>query len=126
FVAAAAIHIMMFGDGMSAPIGMKYGAKSTRVIFGSNRSIPGTLSVFVFGFLGSLLAFWWFGIISAEVFITSGNILWFEMLILAIVGAFTGTIVELVSPKGTDNVTLPLITCLILFLFAMQLELIVF
>ncbi|MFX1484419.1 MAG: hypothetical protein ACFFCP_14665, partial [Promethearchaeota archaeon] len=88
FAAAAAIHIMMFGDGMSAPIGMKYGANSTRVIFGSNRSIPGTLSVFVFGFLGSLLAFWWFGIVSADVFISSGNILWFEMLILALVGSF--------------------------------------
>lgn len=125
FVAAAAIHIMMFGDGMSAPIGMKYGGNSTRVVFGSNRSVPGTLSVFVFGFFGSLLAFWWFGIVSVEVFVVGGNILWFEMFALALVGALTGTIVEFISPKGTDNITLPLISCLVLFLAAMQLGLVV-
>ena len=127
FIAGAAIHIMMFGDGMSAPIGMKYGQNSTRVIFGSNRSIPGTLSVFIFGFFGSLLAFWWFGIVSLidPIFVTGGNILWFEMIVLALVGAITATLVELVSPKGTDNVTLPLITCLVMFLFAMQLGLVV-
>jgi len=125
FIPAAAIHIMMLGDGMSAPIGMKYGASSTRVIFGSNRSLPGTLSVFVFGFLGSALAFWWFGIVSVEVFVVGGNILWFEIFILAMVGALIGTIVEFVSPKGTDNVTLPLISCLALFLAAMQLGLLV-
>jgi phytol kinase len=127
FVAAAAIHIMMFGDGMSAPIGMKYGQNSTREVFGSKRSIPGTLSVFFFGFLGVLLACWWFGIFSMvdPVFTNGGNILWFEIFVLSLVGAVTATIVELVSPKGTDNVTLPLITCLVLFLVAMQLNLVV-
>jgi phytol kinase len=127
FIAGAAIHIMMFGDGMSAPIGIKYGQNSTREIFGSRRSVPGTLSVFVFGFLGALLAFWWFGIFSLAnpVFVTGGNILWFEMIILALVGAITATLVELVSPKGTDNITLPLITCVIMFLAALLLGLMV-
>lgn len=125
FVAAAAIHIMMLGDGMSTPIGMKYGTNSTRVIFGSNRSAPGTLAVFIFGFIGSLIAFWWFGIFSFEVFVFGGNILWFELIVLALVGALTGTLVELVSPKGTDNITLPIITCLVMFLGAMQMGLIV-
>lgn len=126
YIPAAAIHIMMFGDGMSAPIGMKYGRNSTRVIFGSNRSLPGTLAVFIFGLFGSILAFWWFGIFSLvnPVFIVGGNILWFEMLALALVGAITATLVELVSPKGTDNITLPLITCLVMFLFAFQLGLV--
>ncbi|MFW9786864.1 MAG: diacylglycerol/polyprenol kinase family protein [Candidatus Thorarchaeota archaeon] len=127
FVAAAAIHMMMFGDGMGAPIGMKYGKNSTHVIFGSNRSIPGTLAVFTFGFLGALLAFWWFGIFSLvnPVFVTSGRILWFEMIVLALSGAITATIVELVSPKGTDNVTLPMISCAVMFLAAMRLGLFV-
>jgi phytol kinase len=125
FVAAAAIHIMMLGDGMSALIGIKYGTNSTRVIFGSNRSTPGTFAVFIFGFIGALLAFWWFGIFSVEVFVSGGNILWFELIVLALVGAITGTIVEFVSPKGTDNITLPIITCLVMFLGAMQMGLIV-
>ncbi|MFX1483463.1 MAG: diacylglycerol/polyprenol kinase family protein [Promethearchaeota archaeon] len=126
FIAAAAIQIMMFGDGMSAPIGMRYGSNSRRVIFGSTRSIPGTLAVFVFGFLGALLAFWWFGIVSVQVFISGGSILWLEMVLLAGLGALTGSIVELVSPKGTDNITLPMITCLVMFLVAIQMDLIMF
>ncbi|MHA1948551.1 MAG: diacylglycerol/polyprenol kinase family protein [Candidatus Thorarchaeota archaeon] len=125
FIAGAAIHIMMFGDGMSAPIGMRYGEKSTRVIYGSYRSIPGTLAVFIFGLIGSLVAFWWFGIFSVEVFVSGGTILWFEMIALALVGAITGTLVEFVSPKGTDNITLPLITSLVMILAATQLGLIV-
>jgi dolichol kinase len=127
FLAAAAIHIMMFGDGMSAPIGMRYGQKTTRVIFGSNRSIPGSLAVFIFGFFGAILAFWWFGIYSmaSPVFVIAGNILWFQMIALALIGAITATFVELASPKGTDNITLPLITCLVLFFSAIYLGLIV-
>ena len=125
FVAAAAIHIMMLGDGMSTPIGMKYGINSTRIIFGSNRSTPGTLAVFIFGFIGSIIAFWWFGIFSVEVFVSGGNILWYELIVLALVGSVTGTLVELVSPKGTDNITLPINTCLVMFLGAIQMGLIV-
>jgi len=123
FIAGAAIMIMMFGDGMSAPIGMKYGAKHTREIFGSKRSIEGCLGLFVFGFIGALLAFWWFGIFSITVF--TPGIGYINMILLAFVGAFTATIVELVSPKGTDNITLPMISCIVMFLVAMQMGLIV-
>ncbi len=55
----------------------------------------------------------------------AGNILWFELIVLALVGAITGMLVELVSPKGTDNITLPIITCIVMFLAAMQMGLIV-
>ena len=58
------------------------------------------------------------------VFVTGGNILWFEMIVLALMGAITATLVEFVSPKGTDNTTLPLISCVVMFLVAMQLGLI--
>jgi phytol kinase len=126
FIAAAAIHIMMFGDGMSAPIGMRYGANSTRVIFGSNRSLPGSVAVLIFGFLGALLAFWFFGIVNYGVFVSGGNILWIQMVPLALVGAVTGTIVEAISPKGIDNILLPLTTCIIMLLFGMTIGVVVF
>ncbi|RDE14609.1 MAG: hypothetical protein C4K48_06065 [Candidatus Thorarchaeota archaeon] len=124
FLAGAAIMIMMLGDGMSAPIGMKYGARHTKVIFGSKRSIEGCLGLFIFGFIGAMIAFWWFGIYSDPIFTSSAGYL--NMLLLALVGALTGTIVELFSPKGTDNVTLPMITCLVMLLVAMQMGLLVF
>jgi phytol kinase len=119
FIAAAAIHIMMFGDGMSAPIGMRYGANSTRVIYGSKRSLPGSTAVFIFGFMGALLAFWFFGIVNYGVFVSGVNILWTQMVLLALAGAITATIVEAISPKGTDNILLPLITCIIMLFVGM-------
>lgn len=124
FVAGAAIMIMMLGDGMSAPIGMRYGAKHTKVIFGSKRSIQGCLALFVFGFIGAVIAFWWFGIYSYPIFTTSAGYL--NMLLLATIGALTATFVELISPKGTDNITLPMISCLVMLFVAMQMGLLVF
>ncbi|MFX1440666.1 MAG: hypothetical protein ACFFFD_10495, partial [Promethearchaeota archaeon] len=126
FIAAAAIHIMMFGDGMGAPIGMKYGANSTRVIFGSKRSLQGCAAVFVFGLLGALLAFWFFGIVNYGVFVSGGNILWIQMMVLALIGACTATIVEAISPKGMDNILLPLITCIVMLFAGMTLNLVAF
>lgn len=122
FIPAASIHIMMFGDGMSAPIGMRYGKNHTKVIFGSNRSIQGCIGLFVFGFIGAMIAFWWFGIFSVTIF--TPGIGYVNMVILALIGALTATLVELVSPKGTDNVTLPMISCVVMFLVAMQMGLI--
>ena len=125
FVAGGAIQIMMFGDGMSAPIGMKYGANHTRVIFGSKRSLQGSLALFVFGFLGALIAFWWFGIFSLAAPIFTPGAGYVNLVLLAFIGALTATLVELVSPKGTDNITLPLISCVVMFFIAMQMGLIV-
>jgi len=123
FIAGAAIMIMMLGDGMSAPIGMKYGANHTREIFGSKRSLEGCLALFIFGFIGAVIAFWWFGVFSLTVFTPGAG--YINMLLLALMGAFIGTIVELVSPKGTDNVTLPIISCVGMFLVAIQMGLVV-
>lgn len=125
FVAAAAIHMMMFGDGMSAPIGIRYGTKTTRVMFGSRRSLQGTAAAFIFGFLGALLAFWIFGVINYGVFVLGSQILWTQMILLALVGAITGTLVELVSPKGTDNILLPLVSCVVIFYVGMALGIVV-
>jgi len=125
FVAGGAIQIMMFGDGMSAPIGMKYGANHTRVIFGSKRSLQGSLALFVFGFIGAVLAFWWFGIFSLAIPIFTPGTGYVNLVLLAFIGALTATLVELVSPKGTDNISLPLISCVVMFIVAMQMGLIV-
>ncbi len=123
FIGGGAIMIMMFGDGMSAPIGMKYGANHTKVIFGSKRSIQGSLALFVFGFIGAMLAFWWFGIFNLASPIFTPGAGYVNMILLAFIGAAIATIVELVSPKGTDNITLPVVSCVVMFLVAMQMGL---
>jgi phytol kinase len=127
FVPAAAIHIMMLGDGMSAPIGMKWGKNSCRTIFGSKRSPHGCLGLLVFGFIGALIAFWWFGVYSPpHPLVGMSGIMLMEIVLLALIGAVTATLVELVSPKGTDNILLPFASCTIMLLAGMFLGVVVF
>ena len=126
FIAAASIHMMMFGDGMSAPIGMKYGKNHTVEILGSKRSLQGTVALFVFAFLGAMLSFWFFGIFNYGTLAPGGPILWTELLILAFVGSLAAMLVELVSPKGTDNITLPYIACAVMLVVGMMLGVVVF
>lgn len=116
FAAAASIHIMMFGDGLSAPIGMKYGTNHRRKILGSIRSLHGSLALFIFGFGGALLAFWFFGVLNYGVFVSASGVMWTEMCILSLIAATSATLIELVSPKGTDNLTVPFITTTILLI----------
>lgn len=118
FLAAASIHMMMFGDGMSAPIGMRYGRNHTVTIFGSKRSLHGSLALFAFSFFGALLAFWYFGILNYGMLAPGGAILWSQILVLALVGSVTATLIELVSPKGTDNILLPYTTCIVMLMVA--------
>ncbi|MHA1928248.1 MAG: diacylglycerol/polyprenol kinase family protein [Candidatus Thorarchaeota archaeon] len=126
FIGAAAIHIMMWGDGMSAPVGIKYGESTTREIFGSKRSIPGSMALLVFGFIGAMFAFWWFGVFTFGSLVDNGAILWIPMITIALVGSVSATLIELVSPKGTDNTTLPLLTCCIMLLLGIALGVVVF
>lgn len=118
FVAAAGIHIMMLGDGLSAPIGIKYGCNSTRLIFGSKRSVHGCLALFVFGWIGAVIAFWFFGIVNYGVFVEGTDVQWVPMLLLATFGAASATLIELVSPKGSDNVTVPFLSTAVMWIVA--------
>ncbi|MGV9103531.1 MAG: diacylglycerol/polyprenol kinase family protein [Promethearchaeia archaeon] len=118
FLAAAGIHIMMLGDGLSAPIGVKYGANSTRIIFGSRRSTHGCLALFIFGLIGALIAFWFFGIVNYGVFVKNGIVQWIPLVVLATIGATSATLIELVSPKGSDNVTVPLLSTAVMWVAA--------
>lgn len=126
FLAAASIQMMMFGDGMSAPIGMKYGKNHTKTILGSHRSLQGSLALFIFSFFGALLAFWYFGILNYGVLAPGGLILWNEIIIMALIGSITATLVELVSPKGTDNILLPYSACTVMLVVGILLGVVVF
>ncbi len=122
--AAAGIHIMMFGDGMSAPIGMKFGANHTYTIFGSKRSIQGCLALLIFGILGAFLALWFFGVFHYGIFLVGSSILIFEMIIISVFGGFSAMLIELVSPKGTDNTTVPILTTVLMIYLGVLLGLV--
>jgi phytol kinase len=125
FIAAAAIHMMMWGDGMSAPVGMRYGKNHCVEILGSKRSLQGTLALFIFSLIGAFVAFWFFGILNYGTLAPGGVIMWNEIVILALVGTITATLVELLSPKGTDNVTLPYSACIVMVIVAVMLGIVI-
>lgn len=88
------------GDGMAALIGQKYGRKNSIRILGSHKSIAGSLTVFVSSFIILLLAYY-FGSINLE------------SISLIIMPVFV-TIIEALSPYGSDDLLIPITVLVIL------------
>ncbi len=95
---------LVWGDGMSAVIGTKFGEKSKYTIFGSTKSLLGSWTA-AFATLGAV-------IISCLVY--------YQTLQVAIyIGLLTGfitAIIEAITPKGFDNITIPAVNALVMFL----------
>lgn len=90
--------IMAYGDGFAALAGKTIKSKGYKV-FGSTKTVAGSGIMFVTSFM---IAF------SALVFCNTEL-----FFIKAIMIAFVATILEAISIKGTDNITVPVITSLI-------------
>ncbi len=89
------------GDGLADVIGRKYGGDRKFGIAGSERTVVGSIAMFVGSFLFSYVLFL---IFSLEV--SSFDAV--AMLIPILVISLIATIVEALSPKGLDNWTVPI------------------
>lgn len=98
-IGAVGILIMGYGDGFAAVIGKTYGKH--KIAFG--KSIEGSVTMFIASFIVAFLV---------ALVIQSIN----SALILAMGVAALATVVELVTPKGLDNLTVPLSTSLFFYL----------
>ena len=96
---AIGILILGYGDGFAAVIGKKYGKK--QLING--KSLEGTITMFVVSLAVGLLVL---GISQVTGF-------WWMALLIA---AFA-TMIELFTPKGLDNLSVPLSSSLLYYLF---------
>lgn len=97
-LALPGILIMGYGDGLAAVIGQKVKSKSFNIL-GSTKSIAGSATMFIVSLIISILIFSFIGI---------------EYLILkAFLIAIIATILEAISVKGLDNITVPLIITVI-------------
>lgn len=105
WVAAAAIMLMAWADGLADPIGRRFGAHKYRIA-GSTKSIEGSLGFFIVGFLAVAVTLTFFSLFS--LLPTGFSILLFSLAIAAV-----GTLIEAVSPAGTDNLTVPIISFLL-------------
>ena len=98
-IGAIGILTLGYGDGLAAAIGSKWGKR--KLIYG--KSVEGSLTMFLATFIVTfiLLAF---------------NFSLPIALSVALVLAIAATLIELYTPKGLDNLTVPLFTSLIYYL----------
>jgi phytol kinase len=97
------------GDGVADVVGRKYGGEKKFGIGGAEKTIVGSIGMFI----GSLL----FSIILLLIFsleATGFSVL--SMLVGLIIISIVVTIVEALTPKGLDNITIPIAAVIMVFL----------
>lgn len=100
------------GDGLADVIGRKYGGEKKFGIMGSERTIAGSIGMFLGSFLFSFVLMF---IFSLEIAAWNPIPLIVPLLVISLIA----TIVEALSPKGLDNWTIPIVvTILLIFIVA--------
>ncbi|MBX7076792.1 MAG: SEC59/DGK1/VTE5 family protein [Methanobacteriaceae archaeon] len=107
-IVGLAIASMSFGDGFASVIGGMYGSHNYNIT-GDNKTVEGSVSMFVAIFIFSFIIVGFYTLIGC-------NVQGFSILNLIIVAA-VATIVEAVTPKGLDNIAVPLSTAILYSLF---------
>ncbi len=95
-IIAIGILAMSYGDGFASLLGMKFG-KRTYNIWGDEKSYIGSIMMLIFTFVMTIIALQFYGISIYD-----------KLLILAYI-ALVATVTEAFSPKGLDNLSVPLL-----------------
>ncbi len=103
--AVAGLLVMGFGDGFAGIVGQKFG-KHRYKIFNAEKSIEGSIAMFLFSFLAVFLIF----------LIFSPSFTWAKIISISLITALASTLVEAISIKNFDNLTVPIIASLIIYL----------
>lgn len=114
----AGILIMIIADTLASLVGKKYGKIKIKLPWLKTfRTLEGSLTFFVSAFLLSLFSFSFFGGIIDP---ASSYYLTFEqVLIYSLITSVLATIIELISPSTWDDLTVPILTTLIMFLLTL-------
>ena len=94
---AIGILAMSYGDGLASIIGIKFGKKKYK-IWGDQKSYIGSFAMFIFTFITTIIALFYYSI----------TITYYVILVLLFI-AFVAAIVEGLTPKGLDNLTVPFV-----------------
>lgn len=105
-LAVAALMPMTWGDAMASVLGRQFGRIQYKVL-GHTRTVEGSVSMALFSLISTLLALW---------LLPPGMVI-LPAAGIALLVAVAATGVEAVSPWGIDNLTVPLISSLILSFF---------
>jgi len=108
YSAVVTMAILGWGDGL-APLFGKYYGKHKYKLLGREKTLEGSLGLFIFGIIGALIL----TLIVRPIGMPADFILLFSSICIA---ALIGTIVEAVSPADVDNILIPLVL-MIYFIF---------
>jgi dolichol kinase len=115
-VAAAAVMAMTWGDGLASIVGQRAG-RHGYTAFGHGRSWEGTITMGVASFVA--IAATLLLLPNSSLSPLSAPLSVGAALLMALVGALVATAAEGLSPAGTDNLTVPLLSGLALALFTL-------
>ncbi|MFA9407016.1 MAG: diacylglycerol/polyprenol kinase family protein [Anaerolineales bacterium] len=105
-ILVACLMPMTWGDAFAAVIGQRYGQREYSV-FGSTRTLEGSLTMFLVSLIATAIPLLMFSM---------GRITPGEALLVSAITALGATAAEAVSPHGTDNLTVPAVSALLLAL----------
>lgn len=107
FIAIAAVMAMTCGDALASLLGKSYG-KNHYTIFGHQRSWEGSAVMFISSFVVILLTLNYLpgSILSPLSIVFEPH----SLVIKSLICAAVATVAEGISPAGTDNLTVPLLT----------------
>jgi dolichol kinase len=111
-IAAAAVMAMTLGDALASIVGVRWG-RHRYTVFGHSRSWEGTVAMAVFSYLGMHLTLRWLPGSAPS----PHSVVWssVNVLLLTLVGTAVATAAEALSPAGTDNLSVPLLSGLALY-----------
>ena len=111
-IALAGTMAMTLGDAFAALLGQKHGRYIFH-FFGNTKSGIGSLAMFTFSFIGIFVSLW---LVPGSSLSPASAVLSLQsLLIYSLIGAIVATVAEALSPAGTDNLTAPLLTGLVLY-----------
>lgn len=110
YVIAAGVLPMAYGDSTAAIVGERYGKRKYKIF--TIKSVEGSLAIFGFTFLTVFI-----GLAFNSIFFPFSLV---EIFTSSILIAFLAMVIEAVSPKGADNIFVPLACAACMYLLQMR------
>jgi len=113
----AGILLMIISDTLASVIGKKYGKIFIKIPWvKSKRTLEGSVTFFISGFILCLISFTLLGVTNP---LTQAHISFQTALIFSLITSILATIIEMVSPSTWDDLTVPILSTLIIFLLTL-------
>ncbi len=114
----AGILLMIVSDTLASVIGKRYGKIKIKFPWiKTPRTLEGSLAFFISGFILCMIAFTILGVTNP---FTQIHISFEYALVLSLITSSLATVVELISPSTWDDLTVPILTTLIIFLITLM------